>query len=218
MWIRSSTVTYVHLRAAAHNMPMWMLGALNSYRCDAKKAEGSPPSSAPGWLLPKLLLCQGTLVLQQVSSLGLQHVDRIFSLFVCRIRECLADTTLELIFCCTTFYMQLMHARIGVSEMRGSYGHFTVTSGHYSHPQIGEYGHAIRLNTVTLVTSGWCDSDHKGHPFKVNVLTLCGYIGQPKNTTTVTMPQQRGDRKTSITLLALWSGFLGNRVSARVSW
>ena len=128
-------------------------------------------------------------------------------LFVCRIRECSTDATIELIFCCTTFYMQLMHARIGVSEMRVSYGHFTVTSGHYSHPQIGEYGHAIRLNTVTLVTSGWCDSDHKGHPFKVNVLTLCGYIGQPKNMTTVTMPQQRGEREISIPVLALWSGF-----------
>ena len=71
------------------------------------KGHPSPPSS--WWVFTKLLLCQGTLVLQQVSSLGMQHVGRILSLFVCRIRECLAESNIELIFC-TTFYMQ-QHAR-----------------------------------------------------------------------------------------------------------
>jgi len=85
---------------------MCMLGALNNVMLERLKGHPSPPS---WWVFTKLLLCQGTLVLQQVSSLGMQHVGRILSLFVCRIRECLAESNIELIFC-TTFYMQ-QHAR-----------------------------------------------------------------------------------------------------------
>lgn len=119
-------------------------------------------------------------------------------------------TKIELIFC-TTFYMQQQQARIGVSEMRGSY---MVT---------------LRLHVVTIVTPDrWVWSRYKakyshightrlmwlrsqGSPFEGecahSVWLHWSLESQPKNMTTVTMPQQRGDKKMSTPLVASWNGF-----------
>ena len=129
MWIRSSTVTYVHLGAAA-NAHVYVR-ELN--RCDVRKASFTEVAFVPRY---------------SSSTTGQFTWDAIW---FCSHLEfvSLSDasvwrlTKIELIFC-TTFYMQQQQARIGVSEMRGSY---MVT---------------LRLHVVTIVTPDrWVWSRYK---------------------------------------------------------